>query len=101
MAESEALDLKKDPTFFSLVRHRYNHIMQQLLDSDTTAALTNEELTKFKSTYGTSAYLCRFKACSRSSDGFASEKERNNHEQDHKPKLYCSEVTCTYSTLGF
>jgi len=101
LAEADALNLKRDPTLFSLVRQSYQAAVHQLLTCETFEGLTSQELIDFKRTYGLSAFFCRFVTCIHASQGFATEKERDNHERCHTQRYTCSDLKCVYSKIGF
>lgn len=59
------------------------------------------ELEKFRQTYLDLAYTCRYRECPRSSDGFKSVIERDEHEQLHAKPLRCADPSCEFFARGF
>lgn len=60
--------------------------------------LSDDEIAKFKATYGTGAYQCRAIACPRHSVGFPSHELRLEHERRAHPEVYyCREESCPFS----
>ena len=62
------------------------------IDSDTHR--------RFVESYGESAFVCRFVHCSFSTAGFATLKQRDQHESQHRRKYCCPQPTC-FSSTGF
>ena len=57
----------------------------------------NQALNEFQAYHKDGAFLCRYTECPRSSQGFASEALREDHEYSHKPKFKCSDSSCGFS----
>ena len=76
--------------------HSYLNRVHQLLGSDSFPGLTNRQLSVFKSTYGPTAFVCRFFGCTQSTTGFANDQLRRQHELTHAPPLICNNSSCTY-----
>lgn len=76
--------------------HSYLNRVHQLLGSDSFPGLTNGQLSIFKSTYGPTAFVCRFFGCTQSTTGFANDQLRRQHELIHAPPLLCNNSNCTY-----
>ena len=91
----------KDPTLFGLTLHAYNEIVRKLLESDSVSGLSEKDLARFKKLYGSFTYYCRVQSCPRASEGFPSLQDRDRHELTHKPNLACTDISCSYSEIGF
>ena len=87
---------EQDPSPFSNVLHSYLNRVHRLLGSDSFPGLTNGQLSIFKSTYGPTAFVCRFFGCTNSTTGFANDQLRRQHELIHTPPLICNNSSCTY-----
>jgi hypothetical protein len=59
------------------------------------------ELEKFRQTYLDSAFICRYRECTRYSDGFKSALERDEHEKLHTKPLRCADPSCEFFSRGF
>lgn len=76
--------------------HSYLNRVHQLLRCDSFPGLTNGQLSIFKSTYGPTAFVCRFFGCTQSTTGFANDQLRRQHELIHAPPLLCNNSSCSY-----
>ena len=86
----------KDPTVFTDVLYSYNTRVHLLLSCENFPGLTKDQLDTFKSTYGPTAFACRFSGCVKSTIGFATDRLRGQHEQTHAPQLTCNNLNCNY-----
>lgn len=79
--------------------------MQALLSDDCDNQRffnTERDLKRFQAIYADTAFVCRSLSCLRHSQGFATEQERDVHERQHQPRLFCSELSCAFATgVGF
>jgi hypothetical protein len=97
-------ELKRDPTHFSAVSQHYQKIVQSLMGytaDELPEGIDPEELEKFKEIYLDSAFICRYRECSRYSDGFKSSAERDEHEKLHNKPLRCADPSCDFFGRGF
>jgi len=97
-------EIKYDPTHFSEVRQRYQGIVQSLLDCSVDQipeGIQPHELEKFKQVYLDSAFICRYRECTRYSDGFKTLTERDEHERLHTKPLRCADPSCEFFSRGF
>jgi hypothetical protein len=69
--------------------------------SHHSAAISKEELQRFRDAYGDSAFTCRYPHCGRAADGFRVLQEREKHEAQHRRQYRCDTPMCTYSEMGF
>lgn len=69
--------------------------------SNLNVGFTQADLENFHLEIGKGAYICSFRGCPRSSDGFSSKAEREKHESYHSRPYRCSETDCDFSTIGF
>jgi hypothetical protein len=69
--------------------------------SNLNVGFTQADLEKFHLENGKGAYICSFRGCPRSSDGFPSKAEREKHESYHSRPYRCNETNCDFSTIGF
>ena len=53
-------------------------------------------LSNFKNRHRLGAFLCRYRDCPRSEQGFGSSELRQKHEDSHSPIFRCTESTCGY-----
>lgn len=93
-------DLPADPTPFSIVQEEYQKRVELLLECVSYPGLTSTQLLSFHETHRPFAFVCRFPNCSDISAGFATDKDRIQHERSHAPPLLCTHSGCKY-TLGF
>ena len=63
--------------------------------------ISPQELENFKEIYLDSAFICRYRKCSRYSNGFKSLRERDDHEKLHNNPLRCSDISCSFFERGF
>lgn len=70
--------------------------MEIILDQDSCAGASTEELELFKTHFRTSAYTCRLRSCPRATLGFDTEKLRHEHEIGHAGGFRCSFSGCHY-----
>lgn len=56
---------------------------------------------EFKSIYGESALLCRYRPCPRASIGFSRVRDRDKHESSHTRKFKCEDAACEFQSTGF
>jgi hypothetical protein len=90
-----------DPTHFSSVSYYYRQTVESILDKEFMQGSNADDLRNFKETYGHSAFVCRYPKCERSSDGFNSQRKREEHESKHTRKFRCPHSTCESFGKGF
>ena len=96
-------ELKTDPTYFSEISQRYQKIVELLLDATDANSLTGEEqslIDDFRETYR-DMFKCRYQSCQRHGSGFASKRERDNHEALHLKPFKCTDHKCEFYNSGF
>ncbi|KAF2680948.1 hypothetical protein K458DRAFT_444857 [Lentithecium fluviatile CBS 122367] len=74
----------------------YQKAVEVILDQDSCAGASTEELELFKSQFRTSAYTCRLRSCPRATVGFDSGLLRHEHEIGHAGGFQCSFPGCHY-----
>src|SRR5436190_19226602 len=98
----EAYEMAQDSTLFSEVLHSYNKRAQHLLNVNSLPGLNREQLASFKQYYVSSAFVCRFRGCPRTTDGYSTERGREDHETlQHTDGIKCIEASCSWSRIGF
>lgn len=97
----ENSELIQNSTLFHQAKRRYNEIVRQLLHAESIDGISEACLSAFKSIYGSTAFVCRFRGCVRVSHGFTNEQELLEHEATHTMNLICSEENCEYNKIGF
>lgn len=55
----------------------------------------------FKTRYESSANICRFRGCSRATDGYSTKQLLEEHEGSHTGGIKCAEPSCSFSRIGF
>ncbi|CAN9203513.1 unnamed protein product [Alternaria alternata] len=86
-----------DPTPLSVVQHEYATQIDYLLSAVTVPGLTQEQLSTFKTSNRSYAFVCRFPGCTGMLAGFPTDDLRTQHETTHKPALFCTHSGCKYS----
>lgn len=86
-----------DPTPLSVVQHEYAAQINYLLSAVTVPGLTQEQLSTFKTSNRSYAFVCRFPGCTGMLAGFPTDVLRTQHEMTHKPALFCTQSGCKYS----
>jgi hypothetical protein len=86
-----------DPTPLSVVQHEYATQIDYLLSAVTVPGLTQEQLSTFKTSNRSFAFVCRFSGCTGMLAGFPTDDLRAQHEMTHKPALFCTHSGCKYS----
>ncbi|KAF2728956.1 ankyrin [Polyplosphaeria fusca] len=100
-AYAEAFASQHDRTLFSNLAARFEHNVLYLLTQDDVDGIPQETLEKFKRSYSSTAFRCRFPSCFQASTGFASQEQRATHEITHFYRIKCSVETCQWSRIGF
>lgn len=91
-----------DPSWFSKVSQAYETIVDSLLGESASVSPQDAELlNEFKKIYGSTAFVCGYYRCPRSSNGFTSAAARDEHESLHTIRHKCPEPKCVYSATGF
>jgi len=80
----------------STILNSYQKAVEIILDQDSCAGASTEELELFKTHFRTSAYTCRLRSCPRATLGFDTEKLRHEHEIGHAGGFRCSFSGCHY-----
>ncbi len=82
---------------------RYQDMTESALsDPDFTIQGVDATLiAKFTEAYGDTAFMCRYRRCPRSTDGFETAKKRQKHEFLHTKRLKCADATCEFYISGF
>jgi hypothetical protein len=102
LSDMVAFEITRDSTLFTEVLHSYKKIVHHLLNADAVPGLDCERLASFKQHYGSSAFVCRYRGCPRATDGYSTERRREDHETlQHTDGIKCSEVSCSWSRIGF
>jgi hypothetical protein len=97
MANVGTLGEPLDPTPLSVVQHEYATQIDYLLSAVTVPGLTQEQLSTFKTSNRSYAFVCRFPGCTGMLAGFPTDDLRTQHETTHKPALFCTHSGCKYS----
>jgi hypothetical protein len=95
---------RRDPSWLGEIHQSYEEHVQELLkrpNSTSLDCLDPEQLELFRSTFGSHAFYCRYKACVSSITGFDSLDTRNNHEGGHMRKYKCEVLNCFMADRGF
>ncbi|KAI1109754.1 hypothetical protein F5Y14DRAFT_455694 [Nemania sp. NC0429] len=77
----------------------YQVTIRECLSIHELPGITAEELAQFQQDYRREAFTCRFKFCSRASQGFETDKQRADHETSHAPPLKCPVPKCQYPSF--
>ncbi|KAI1273077.1 hypothetical protein F5Y07DRAFT_391555 [Xylaria sp. FL0933] len=78
------------------VLDNYQIVLGECLSLHGFPGVSTEELVQFKRDYGSVAFICRFPACPRASEGFETDELRVDHETSHAPPLKCPVPSCQY-----
>ena len=95
-------DDDQDPSLFTSIRTRYQHIVENLLGQQHTSDTVLDE---FYARHNSGAFFCRNRNCPRATQGFGSSELRMAHEGSHVPQFRCTNSECgffgwTYNTRG-
>ena len=93
-------DDHQDPSLFTSIRTRYQHIVENLLGQQHTS---DTALDEFYARHNSGAFFCRYRNCPRATQGFGSSELRMAHEGSHVPQFRCTNSECgffgwTYNT---
>ena len=99
--ETADLDTHPDPTLFSMIRTRYQSIVEDILESEPVAGVTEAILDDFKAKHRSGAFFCRHRKCPRAAQGYNTPELRQMHEESHVPKFQCTEVACGFFGCPF
>jgi hypothetical protein len=96
--------LEHDPTYFSEVLQFYQTTLElflQPLEVPQLSSFDKDLLYRFQSTHRHTAYVCRYRLCPRTCDGFSSPLEREEHEATHINHLKCRDPSCPSASTAF
>jgi hypothetical protein len=93
------LDPALDPSMLSKLRVEYTRLVHQILSMNHVDGISNIQLTKFRQTEGKSAFVCRFQGCLRSTDGFSTAPECEEHELSHVRRFFCDDSSCPFKRI--
>jgi WD40 repeat protein len=99
--EAEAYALNYDPTVFSQLKTAFDRAVLNLLSREFVPGLSEDQLDTFKEYYASSAFRCRYRACSNASIGFPSDELRTQHENTHQVRFFCPANNCPWNRIGF
>lgn len=100
--DSQTAKSRMDPepylasTLFSMIRTRYVNIVEEILDRELVAGITEAILDDFKAKHRSGAFFCRHRRCPRAAQGYNTPELRQMHEESHVPKFQCTEVVCGF-----
>ena len=69
--------------------------------SDLPEMLDKDCFERFKKTYGSLPFVCRFRDCPRGLDGFLTLKQREQHEAIHYRRWNCEDLKCPFYAKGW
>ena len=77
--------------------------VQEILEDSSQSTLKPEDQRDLTGLYGLKIFLCHHPACADSQlpPRFASESERNAHEESHSRPFKCQHSSCVFSIIGF
>lgn len=84
----------RDP--ISKMLRLYQRIVRFLLDQNTYAGVSDDDLSLFKRQFQNSAFTCRLRSCPRATTGFATEEQCRLHETAHTRLVPCTYPDCQY-----
>jgi hypothetical protein len=93
------LDPALDPSMLSKLRVEYTRLVHQILSMNHVDGISDIQLAKFRQTEGKSAFLCRFQGCLRSTDGFSTASECEEHELSHVRRFFCDDPSCPFKRI--
>jgi hypothetical protein len=93
------LDPALDPSMFSKLRLEYTRLVQQILSMNHVDGMSDTQLAKFRQTEGKSAFVCRFQGCLRSTDGYSTASECEEHELSHIRLFFCNDPSCPFKRI--
>ena len=96
--------IENDPTLLSLIDAEYDSCVTFLLNCTDAKVLRDVDeatLKDFQSTHGNLRYLCRYRHCAESGQGFTSPKARAEHEARHSQVFKCLDAKCAYQGATF
>ena len=79
-----------------MIRTRYMSIVEDILESEPAAGVTQAILDDFKAKHRSGAFFCRHRRCPRAAQGYNTPELRQKHEESHVPKFQCTEVACGF-----
>ena len=92
------LDTHPDPTMFSMIRTRYQDIMEGILESEQ---VTSTALQNFRARHNSGGFLCRYRSCPRAAQGLNTQEDRQKHEESHAPTFRCTNAACGFFGFTF
>ncbi|KPM37326.1 hypothetical protein AK830_g9237 [Neonectria ditissima] len=96
---AESADLA-NPRDLKELQAKYQFILRDLLSLRAFPGVSFEELEKFKTEFGTSAFTCFFSTCPRAASGFQNEAAMLQHELTHTQTIICIVQGCQYPPFG-
>ncbi|KAK6537155.1 hypothetical protein TWF694_011352 [Orbilia ellipsospora] len=78
----------------------YQQTVESLLQIHHLSGITREEISLFHANFSSSAYICRFPTCLRSSVGFENNQKRLEHEATHNQSLKCLYPGCQFPSFN-
>ena len=79
-----------------MIRTRYENIVEEILEREPVAGVTQAILDEFKAKHCSGAFFCRHRKCPRATQGYNTPELRQMHEESHIPKFQCTEVACGF-----
>lgn len=94
--ETAVSDTHADPTLFSMIRTRYQDIVEEILKNEQVVGVANATMCDFRAKHRSGTFFCRHRTCSRAAQGYNTPEMRQMHEQSHVPNFQCAEVACGF-----
>lgn len=94
----------RDPTWLSEIRQSYEKLVEVLLRSSDPSLIGRvepQQLQIFREIYGDRSYVCRYRSCASSTNGFNSPETRDQHEAAHFRAYRCDVLGCFMAERGF
>lgn len=89
------------PQGLGCIQRAYEDIARSLLQSESIAGIDKATQQMFRDIYSASVLVCRAKNCPRGLHGFATSKERDDHESTHRLDLRCPYEDCPMENPSF
>lgn len=104
--EGHKSDIERDPTLLSDAHSSFQMAFESLINNSIPFSwdemrVVSSELDEFRRSNQKSSFCCRWTGCVWTSQGFATPKDREEHEIIHQKRFVCIDVSCDFAHIGF
>lgn len=104
--EDRKRDIEQDPTLLSDAHASFQTAFESLISNSIPFSwdemrVVSADFDEFRHSNQKSSYCCRWTGCVWTSQGFATPKDREEHEIIHQKRFVCIDLSCDFAHIGF